>query len=131
MRCFVYYNLHRHCLSVRALSGPERGRVIAHANALLMENVTFKVSEAGRQRVLRERAKNVHAGLIGELLICEKLGETADATLREVHENACSTHKPLVTYDPYRDATFVVLSERTPIYTTARILAVGKRVFVL
>ncbi len=50
MRVFVYFNLHRKCLSVKALEGERKGRVIAHAKAVELVGVTFKVSEAGRQR---------------------------------------------------------------------------------
>ena len=39
--------------------------MVAHADAVYMEGCTFKVSKAGRQRVLREQRKNVHAGVVG------------------------------------------------------------------
>lgn len=35
---------------------------------IALEDVVFKVSEAGRQRVLREKRKNVHAGVLGTVL---------------------------------------------------------------
>lgn len=66
MRVFVYFNLHRKVWSIKALEGPDKGRVVAHSNYVILRNVTPKVSEAGRQRVLRERRKNVHAGLVGD-----------------------------------------------------------------
>lgn len=52
----VYRNLHKNCFSIK-----RRGLVVGHAEALYMENVTFVVSEAGRQRVLRTKRKTVHA----------------------------------------------------------------------
>ena len=67
MRVFVYFNLHKKCLSVKALEGESKGRVIAHADSVELVNATFKVSQAGRQRVLRERRKNVHAGVVGTM----------------------------------------------------------------
>lgn len=66
MKVFVYYNLHRACWSVKALEGEHKGRVVAHAQAVGLDGVEFKVSEAGRLRVLREQRKNVHAGAVGE-----------------------------------------------------------------
>lgn len=66
MRVFCYWNLHKACWSVRAAEGPQRGRVVAHMERLTLTNCTLKVSEAGRQRVLREGRKNVHAGVVGE-----------------------------------------------------------------
>jgi hypothetical protein len=42
-------------------------RVAGYANELTLRYVTFKVSQAGRQRVLRTGVKNVHAYVIGGL----------------------------------------------------------------
>lgn len=65
MRVFVYRNLHKKCFSVRNV---ETGLVIRHAETVLLADATFKVSEAGRQRVLRQKMKNVHAGVQGTLV---------------------------------------------------------------
>jgi hypothetical protein len=62
MQVQCYWNLHRKCWSVR---DAKTRKVIAHKDKLWLEDVTFKVSEAGRQRVLRERKKNVHAFACG------------------------------------------------------------------
>jgi hypothetical protein len=67
MKVFVYFNLHKRVFSVKALEGSEKGRVIGHRTSLAIYSPTFKVSEAGRQRVVRERRKNVHAGVVGFL----------------------------------------------------------------
>jgi hypothetical protein len=67
MKVFVYFNLHKRVFSVKALEGAERGRVIGHRTSLAIYSPTFKVSEAGRQRVIREKRKNVHAGVVGFL----------------------------------------------------------------
>ena len=67
MKVFVYYNLNKFLWSVKSLDGPTKGRVIAHADKLLLRDITYEVSEAGRQRVLREKRKNVHAGIVGNL----------------------------------------------------------------
>ena len=68
VKVFVYRNLHKKCFSVKAMEGPMKGRVIGHAHQVILKDVDFKVSEAGRQRVLREQKKNVHAGVIGRLI---------------------------------------------------------------
>ena len=60
--CDVYLNLHKTgFLSVRAAEGPDKGRVVGHVSAIQLEDCSFRVSEAGRQRVIRDRCKNVHA----------------------------------------------------------------------
>lgn len=84
----VYFNLHRKKLSVQEKTA-KGWRVWLHTNKITLENVTFKVSEAGRQRVLRERKKNVHAFVEGDLVL---LGETAKIQPRM-----------WVSYNPYRD----------------------------
>jgi hypothetical protein len=68
MRVEVYFNLHRRLFSVRALEGKRKGRVIDHLPECAIRDAKFVVSEAGRQRVLREQKKNVHAYVRGELV---------------------------------------------------------------
>jgi hypothetical protein len=63
----VYWNLHRKMYSIQARYGYD-WYVVAHAEELMLKNVTFKVSEAGRQRVLRTGVKNVHAYVVGGLI---------------------------------------------------------------
>jgi hypothetical protein len=96
MRVFVYYNLHKKVWSIKALEGESKGRVIRHAATLMLTDCTFKVSEAGRQRVLRERRKNVHAGVVGQLVDPIVMTDAAIA----------------VTYNPYLYESFVI-SETT------------------
>jgi hypothetical protein len=66
MKVFTYFNLHKKLFSIKALEGEKKGRVIAHLPYVCIENPKFKVSKAGRERVLREQRKNVHAGVVGE-----------------------------------------------------------------
>lgn len=56
----VYRNLHNGMLSVR-----QRGLVVAHVHTIDLIDVTFKVNESGRQRVIRDKKKNVHAFVCG------------------------------------------------------------------
>lgn len=58
----VYRNLSRKCFSIK---DKKTGLVVAHADKFRIENVRCKVSEAGRQHVLRKKQKNVHAVLLG------------------------------------------------------------------
>lgn len=62
---FVYRNLHKRCWSIKDRS---TGKVIAHRDSLYLggDNLcSFSVSKKGRERVLREKVKNVHAGVKG------------------------------------------------------------------
>ncbi len=57
----VYRNLHSSYGDGRRWSIRQGPHVIAHADNLHLVDVRFVVSEKGRQRVLAERRKNVHA----------------------------------------------------------------------
>lgn len=123
LKCFVYFNLHRKVWSIKALEGEHKGRVIAHSSMVEMSDCTFKVSEAGRQRVLRDKRKNVHAGIVGVVRI---IGENMDplsrtAMRREanwVRHGGHPAYEP-ITYNPYKFSTFVRRSTETPV-TSAR-----------
>ena len=67
MKVDVYWNLHRRLFSIRSRERGSYGRVISHAPFLGLYNPRPVVSEAGRQRVIREGRKNVHAVIRGEL----------------------------------------------------------------
>lgn len=56
----IYKNLHNGKFSVK-----QCGLVVAHVDSILLTNVSLRVSEAGRQRVLRDKQKNVHAYVVG------------------------------------------------------------------
>lgn len=110
MKVFVYFNLHRKCFSIKALEGADKGRVVAHRHSVLLNDATFKVSEAGRQRVLRERKKNVHAGVVGDW--------TDDISSIDRIVIMGSS----VTYNPYKYTTFVHLYGEHPV-TDGRVAA--------
>ena len=62
--CRVYRNLRYNCYSIQMhILGC--WLVVAHADRLMLTNVSFKVSEAGRNRVLKTRQKNVHSYAYG------------------------------------------------------------------
>lgn len=47
------------------MEGPFKGRVVAHAKGVALDDARTIVSQAGRERVLREGRKNVHAYIEG------------------------------------------------------------------
>lgn len=98
MKVFVYFNLHKRVFSVKALEGPNKGRVIKRTGDMFLTNVEFRVSKAGRARVLREKKKNVHAGVVGYM---------TDAMF----------YCPIdVTYNPYKYESFVQREDESPIH---------------
>ena len=111
MRVFVYYNLHRHLFSIRASEGVNQGRVIAHRPEVYLTDVRFRVSEAGRQRVLREQRKNVHAGVAG----------LWDDRLQAVTGSE-------VTYNPYRWNSFVTRQDQARVTRAREALLTGRQI---
>ena len=90
LRVEVYRNLHKGCYSIRALSGEDKGRVIDHVQSITLRDVSFVVQPAGRNRVLEEKRKNVHAFVRGTV---------TDAPV---------SHGMSVRYDPYLNDAFIV-----------------------
>jgi len=86
-KVFVYFHLRKKLFSVRS---QKTRLVVAHLTNVNLLNAEFIVSQKGRERVLKERVKNVHAGVAG---IYTEQNDTVDA------EKA--------TYNPYKYDSFV------------------------
>lgn len=99
MKVFVYYNLHKHLWSVKALEGPNKGRVVARDEMVTLKDVRAKVSEAGRQRVLKEQRKNVHAGLVGTWVANHPMDSD------RIHRALVGTGRA-ISYNPYKGPFF-------------------------
>jgi hypothetical protein len=112
MKVFVYFNLHKKCFSVKAMEGDDRGRVIAHRAKVYLVDAQFKVSEAGRQRVLREQRKNVHAGVMGTWI-----DDIPDSYAGQA-----------VTYNPYKYSTFVLKDNEAPVDRAYNALLLDKKI---
>ena len=114
-RVFVYFNLHRKLWSVRALDGPRKGHVIAHKRGVVLQGVSPRVSQAGRERVLRERKKNVHAGLVGYWV---------------PFNTPITEHMVPITYNPYKYESFVYVSDESAYTGTRKALLLNRQVRV-
>ncbi len=98
MRVKVYRNLKHGRNAPPLYSVQHKGKVIARVHQLLLSNATFHVNENGRQRVLREKRKNVHAYVIGDWT--DELGAFG---IDETGPNLPAR----ITYNPYLAGTFV------------------------
>ena len=115
MRVFVYYNIHKRTWSIKALEGPDKGRIVAHSDHVLLHGAVGRVSEAGRQRVLRDKCKNVHAGIVGHL----------------VHTGGEGYFPGLeVTYNPYKYKSFVYTDTLEPYHASVYAYMDNRRVYV-
>jgi hypothetical protein len=117
LRVYVYFNLHRKCFSVKALEGEHKGRVVHHTGSVALLDVTFKVSQKGRERVLRTKRKNVHAGVVGTFV----------TTHCQVFKLSMSEGQP-VTYNPYKYTSFVRADTLQPVHTAGAVILRGRTI---
>lgn len=102
----VYWNYKKKKWSVQ-----QNGKVVSHLESLKLKTVTFQVSEAGRQRVLSQRRKNVHAFACGR--ICNMNLKTQPVSIKRE-----------VCYDPYRRMYFFEKESKRSIRPTTTVSAV-------
>ena len=132
MKVDVYRNLHNGLYSIKARSGNNKGLVVAHAQQVWLDDVEFVVSDAGRNRVLREKKKYVHAFVRGTLSsfrgfdrICptEFLNAGIGSGVScEPQFNAMTQHGEEFTYNPYRFSTFVDRDSESELHDAAHAL---------
>jgi len=80
----VYRNLHSGCFSVK-----QGSKVVFHTTTIHLKNVTFRVNENARQRVIAKRRKEVHAYVDG--FLCRP--DFGVYFQREVYYNPYTTSK--------------------------------------
>jgi hypothetical protein len=100
----VYKNLHKGCFSVR---NKKTGKVIAYTNAITLINCRLVVGKKGRERVLRERQKNVHAFIEGELV--------------SLFENSNHKWSVEIFYDPYLVADWTTRNKKKETWTSCKV----------
>lgn len=104
----VYYNLHKHCWSIMGKSG----RIIGHANDVVLDSCKFIVRPAGRRKVLEQKRKNVHAFVGGQML---------------VNYSSPPCHAIEVRYNPYVAGHFFKASDNTPVLTAKKVWLTAQR----
>jgi hypothetical protein len=94
MNVFIYRNLHTKTWSVKF-----KKKVISHPKEILVKNATFFVSQKIRARVFKNKRKEVHAGVKGELIPIFSKDEIPFSEMIQV------------TYNPYLYDSFVGKSD--------------------
>lgn len=92
-RVRVYRNLNNGKWSIQSMSGEFKGKVVGHVAHLKLTNVEFKVSMAGRARILKEKRKNVCAFAVGYL-----------TSINASHEQCNESNE--ITFNPYESDFF-------------------------
>lgn len=119
MKVKVYRNLHKNCYSIVSLEGRTRGRVVDYKNEIVLLSPKFKVSEAGRQRVIKEKRKNVHAYVSGHFL-----PEYQDL------DNWKNLLEEKVTYNPYVSGHFHSKNTNRVVHDAEIVLLCKEGVFI-
>ena len=116
MKYQVYRNLHTGLFSIRE---KRSGLVVAHAYEVVLENVVFTVHQSGRARVLKERSKNVHAWVEGDVVMF--VGRSyKDRQITTCPSEVREDRKGTFTYNPYKYESFVD-SNLQPLYNARRV----------
>jgi hypothetical protein len=111
----VYYNFHKKLFSVQEkVNG--KWKVVEHTNNIFIRNASFKVSEAGRLRVIKEMRKNVHAKIVGE---------------RFPFIPKSFVYRDEVSYNPYKGPNFMVVKEQKPLDWAKYVTIIDGKVIAL
>ena len=133
MRADIYRNLHKGCMSIRSREKGYYGRVVAHAESMLMHNCSFVVRKKGQQKVIATKRKNVHAFVRG---VVKMLGiKTSFPGLNSHGLSTCDLSTLSldgwveVTYNPYQNNSFVVRASSVPVMTARMVLIRENKVY--
>lgn len=107
----VYFNLHDHVFSAR-----QNGLVKLHSDVIILEEVSFRVSEVLRQKVIASGSKNVHARVYGWITSTDRDDVDLDG-YRRAH------------YNPYETETFIDRETEEPIIECDSMILIDKRMY--
>ena len=110
---YIYRNLHKDCFSVKY-----KGKVINHVNYFVGHDVEFRVSEAGRQRVLDTLQRNVHA-----YVVCSSY----DVLLGDLLK---TDEMKLVYYNPFELDMFVLAGTEIPVMKSAICYGINTKIYI-
>jgi hypothetical protein len=118
-RVMVYYNLHKHTFSVQ-----KNGIVVFHADYLKLKDVEFRVRVGGKEKVRKEKSKNVHAFVIGVL------EDFCEYPCEEMPEEPVGE---IITYNPYLYDSFVYKKTKEPLYNANEVVMINSKnkIFVI
>jgi hypothetical protein len=109
-RVQVYYNLHQGGYSIK---DKKTGLVVAYAdNVLLKNNCKFKVSESGRQKVIQEKRKRVHAFIEGDFIQGDEYYDVS--------------HLDRIYYNPYITPLFTDMNDGSNVMVSSIVYCIDK-----
>lgn len=107
----IYRNLHKNCFSVLKYIPQIKGyRLHEHITEAYLYNVEAKVSESGRQKVIKEKQKNVHAFLLCTNYRKEDMPIYGHPYFPEIYYNPYKYDTFVVNFEPFESAKRVMLT---------------------
>ena len=108
----IYFNLHKKTWSVR-----QDGKVVRHTNFIQIREPQYVVRQTGKEKVRREKRKNVHAFVRGYV---------------EDRLPVFPSRSKFITYNPYRNDSFVERNTQNAVCSSpyAALEVVNKKPFV-
>lgn len=104
----VYKNITKNTFSIRSKASQ---RVVLHGDVVVLSKVYPVVREGGRQRVLREKKKNVHAFLSGILMDYGPISDFAEGLGECGGFFGYHWKGQLARYNPYSMTSFALDSD--------------------
>jgi len=112
----IYRNLHKDCFSVLKWNQDKKGyRLFQHVKDLEAYGVTFRVSQAGRAKVLETKQKNVHA-----FICCQEF---------RIYSGAANLGEEIY-YDPYKTEMFRFRSSEESILNAESIIMTNNKCYL-
>jgi hypothetical protein len=111
----VYLNLHKP--NHFSIVDHKTGLVIGYSEHVTLSNCTFYIRESGRQRVIKNKRKEVHAYIIGNFITAEY--NLPNDQITEIY------------YNPYITETFIIKVSQQPIYQADLVYCHNRKVFII
>jgi hypothetical protein len=112
----IYRNLHKDCFSVMKWNPEKKGyRLHSHEKNLIAFQVEFKVSQSGRNSVLKNKQKNVHA-----FVCCQNYITFAPPIV--LGDEVC--------YDPYKVDSFRIKNSNETIDGTSSLIMTNNKCYL-
>lgn len=109
----IYFNLTRKVWSIQHHVPNKGWRLLAHTSDAILRDAVAKVYESGRQRVIKEGKKYVHAYIEGELI----------GTRKESHSGR------KLGYNPYKNSTFIWKDDNSEAHNIGEVVFNNQGVF--
>jgi hypothetical protein len=94
--------------SITPLSGTFKGKVLAHAESIVLSDCKFKISKAGQARVIKSHTRSVFAWCIGNIEQCDLFQYRYDTDLFDVVKPVSTNTRHLrrILFNPFFHTDF-------------------------